>query len=119
MKASSEQRLFDGTRRIDGDHERKRVRSIRNIRVDRGDVQDRGQLSVRTKDRCSATAQAGVARTEMLRTMDRHRPLLCDAGAYAIGPLDLFRPDRAHPDAPEFELAGPGRIAAIVDNDAI
>ena len=95
------------------------MRSIRNIWIDRCDIQNSGELSAWTKDGCSRTAQAGVPRTEMLHTMDCHRSLLRDARAYAIGTLHMLRPDPTHPDAPVFEFVGSGRVAAIVDKDAV
>jgi hypothetical protein len=82
-----------------------------------GDVQHASQIAEGIEDRGAGTGEFAVARAIVLTTMDQQGTLLGDAGADAVGALDLLGPDPAEPDAPAFEIVGPGFIAAMVNGD--
>lgn len=80
------------------------MRPIRKLRIYRADIQHGSEISVRTENRRSATAQASVSRTEVLRAVDRYRALFRDAGAYSVRTLYVLGPDPALPDTPVRKL---------------
>src|SRR5260370_14895350 len=79
------------------------------------DVQDRHQSSVDAENRRGGAAQVHVSRSEVLASVDGDRPLLGDASADAVRPLDLLRPDAAEPGPPVFESARLRIFAAMLD----
>ena len=95
-----------------------RMRSFRQLGIDRRHVQDRHQSSVDVENGCSGTAQVDVPRSEMLSSVDRDRPLLGDAGADAVGAFDRLGPHAAEPSPPVSEAARIGIVAAVFDCDA-
>src|SRR3954452_18215545 len=97
--------LFYGARRRHRKGAGQGVRALRASGIDCGYVQHRQQPSVRAEDRRAGAAQIHMPRPEMLASVDRYGPLLGDAGADAIGPLDILGPDAAEPGSPVFELA--------------
>jgi len=109
--------FFYGARRIHRKGTGQGVRAFRALRIDGGYVQHRQQPSVDAEDRRAGAAQIHMPRAEMLASMDRYRPLLSDAGADAVGALDLLGPDAAEPGSPVLELARLHTFAAMLDRD--
>jgi hypothetical protein len=62
----------------------------------------------------AGAAQIHMPRPEMLASVDCNRPLLGDAGADAVGALDLLGPDAAKPGSPVFKLARLRVFAAML-----
>src|SRR5437868_8715032 len=94
-----------------------RMRSFRELGIDRRHIQDRHQSSVDVKDGCTGTAQVDVPRSKMLASVDGDRPLFGDAGANAVGAFDRLGPHAAEPSPPIPEAARIGIIAAVLDRD--
>jgi hypothetical protein len=109
--------LFDGARRSHRKGTGQGVRALRTSGIDRGYVQHRQQPSVRAEDRRTGAAQIHMPRPEMLASVDCYGPLLGDAGADAVGTLNLLGPDAAEPGSPVFELARLRSVAAMLDRD--
>ena len=59
-----------------------------------GGVQNGQQPAMRIEDRRGGTGQAAVAGEEMLAAVHDQRLLFDQAGAHAVGALDLLAPDR-------------------------
>ncbi len=94
-----------------------RMRSFRELWIDRRYVQDRHQFSVDVEDGGGGTAQVDVPRSKMLTSVDGDRPLLGDAGADAIGAFDRLGPHTTEPSPPISEAARIGIVAAVLDCD--
>jgi hypothetical protein len=56
-------------------------------------------------------------RPEMLASVDCYGALLGDAGADAVGTLNVLGPDATEPGSPVFELARLRSVAAMLDRD--
>jgi hypothetical protein len=109
--------LFYGARRIHRKGTGQSVRAFRASGIDGGYVQHRQQPSVDAEDRRAGAAQIRMPRPEMLASVNCYGPLLGDAGADAVGALDLLGPDAAEPGSPVFELARLRIFAAMLDRD--
>src|ERR1700676_1483963 len=96
----SEEPLFDGTRRLDGQRERERVGVLGELRLVRTHVDYCDKVLVRVEKRRAAAAERRVPRPEVVAAMNRDGPLFSDTGADAVGSFDAFSPDAALPDAP-------------------
>src|SRR2546423_10327296 len=118
MEMLAKEPLFDGARRIHRKGTGEGVGVFRASGIDGRYVQHRQQPSVEAEDRRTGAAQSHMPRPEMLASVDRHGPLLGDAGADAVGSFDLLAPDAAKPSSPVFELARLGIFAAMLYGDA-
>ena len=87
--------LFYGARRSHRKGTGQGVRALRTPGSIAEYVQRRQQPSVRAEDRRTGAAQIHMPRPEMLDSVNCHGPLLGDAGADAVGTLDLLGPDAA------------------------
>ena len=109
--------FFYGARRIHRKGTGQSVRAFRALGIDGGYVQHRQQPAVDAENRRAGAAQIHMPRAEMLGSVDCYGPLLGDAGADAVGALDLLGPDAAEPGAPVFEVARFRLLAAMLDRD--
>src|SRR5882672_12807869 len=109
--------LFYGSRRIHRKSTGEGVRAFRESGIDGRYVQHGQQPSVDAEDRRAGAAQIHMPRPEMLASVDCYGPLLGDAGADAVGTLNLLGPDAAEPGSPVFELARLRSFAAMLDRD--
>ena len=60
-----------------------------------------------------------MSRAKVLIPMHADWPLFGDAGADAVGPLDILGPDAAEPGPPVLELAGQRLLSAMIDRDSV
>src|SRR4029077_4944723 len=109
--------LFDGARRSHRKDTGQGVRALRTSGIDRGYVQYRQQPPVRAEDRRTGAAQIHMPRPEMLASVNCYGPLLGDAGADAVGTLNLLGPDPAQPGAQVFDPPGIRTVDPMVDRD--
>src|SRR5713226_5794540 len=103
----TEEPLFDGARRLDGQRESERVGVIGELRLVRAHVYHCDEVLVRVEHRRAAAAERRVPRPEVLAAMNRYGRLFSDTRADAVGALDAFRPNSALPNAPALELLDP------------
>ena len=94
------------------------LRAVWPFGSDGGDVQNASQFAEGIEDRGACASKFAVARAKMLAAVDEQWALLGDAGADTVGAFDLLGPDATEPDAPAFEILGPGFIAAMVNGDS-
>ncbi len=80
-------------------------------------VKRRSQIPVFVKNRRGRAEQARVASEEVLIAIDRHRALVDDAGADAVGAFVLLAPDAANPKAGAVEHVVVGRGAPAIHDD--
>src|SRR5215469_14569613 len=110
--------LFNGTRRPDCQDTRQSVGSLRQIRIDRGNVQHRHQASICAENGRSRAAKIYVPRSIMLPPVDRDRPLFADAGADPVRTFDSLVPDATEPGAPIAKSTCIRIIPAMLHRDA-
>src|SRR5580693_5523272 len=114
----SKKSLFYGARRFCCKGAGQRVRSFRELGIDRRYIQDCSQPSVDPEHRRAGAAQVYMSRSEMLASVDRDGPLFDDAGADRVRALHLFGPEAAEPSPPIFEVTRLGVITAMLDRCA-
>ena len=112
-----ERAVLDGLGRHRRQRQRVELALLGVARVDRRGVEHGEQLAGRVEDRRGRTAQADVAREEVLVAVHGHRLALHDAGADAVRAFVALAPVGAEPEAGALEHAGQsGRGHAVEDH---